>query len=243
MAHRFFVEPPVDSDHVVLAGTESHHLRNVLRLKLGDAVTLFDGTGREHAARVVQLSRSDVELNILRTESVDRELRRQAVVGVTLPKGDRQRWLVEKLVELGATRLVPLRTARSIVHPSASALARLRRTVIEASKQCGRNRLMEIGVTTSFQEYLASPPDSAYRWIADRAGVHRPDATRAREAGDTYVLIGPEGGLTDLECQAAAAFGWRSMALGDRILRIETAAVVMMTLAGFGLLTASGNAP
>ena len=243
MAHRFFVKPPVDSERVLLAGPEFHHLRNVLRLKPGDEVTLFDGTGREHAARVVQLGRSDVELNILRTESVDRELPRQAVVGVTLPKGDRQRWLVEKLVELGATRLVPLRTARSIVHPSASALARLRRTVIEASKQCGRNRLLEIDGTTSFQEFLASSPDSAYRWIADRAGAHRPAAAHARESGDTYVLIGPEGGLTDLERQAAAASGWRSIALGDRILRIETAAVVMMTLAGFGLLTASGNAP
>ncbi len=237
MTHRFFVESPVHSDRATLSGTEAHHLRNVLRAAAGDEVVLFDGTGHEYRARIQQVSRSQVELRILDSQIVDRELARRLVIGVALPKGERQRWLVEKLVEVGACQLVPLSTVRSIVQPSASTLARLRRVVIEASKQCGRNRLMEIQSPLALADYVAAAPFDARRWLAV-PGADRISGTKsgAGNANAVYLLIGPEGGLTDDEQDLAVRAGWQPVSLGERILRIETAALVAATLAAHDLL-------
>ena len=115
-----------------------------MRATPGTQVTLFDGSGDEFAAAVDRVGRSEVELAILSRESINRELPFALTLGVALPKGDRQKWLVEKAVELGVARIVPLRTQRSVAQPVEQALVRLRRAVIEASKQCGRNRLLQI---------------------------------------------------------------------------------------------------
>ena len=116
---------------------------HVMRAAPGRRVTLFDGSGQEWTAEVRRLGRAEVELQVLAGRLVDRELPVEVTLASALPKGERQKWLVEKLVELGIARLVPLQMAgRS--EPGPPALERLRRGVIEASKQCGRNRLMEV---------------------------------------------------------------------------------------------------
>ncbi len=166
MPPRFFVEQPVAADIVELVDTEAHHLLHVLRAKTGDLVTLFDGTGREFEGQVGRLRRSTVELHILSQRSVDRESPRRLVIGVALPKGDRQRWLVEKLVELGVAECVPLETSRGVAQPEGGTLEKLRRAVIEASKQCGRNRLMAIAAPLAWSHFVASAPDTAIRRVA-----------------------------------------------------------------------------
>ena len=142
MADRYFVQPEITGDRAVLAGPEAHHLLHVMRLGIGDRVTLFDGSGAEFLAQITRLGRSEVELSVLAREPIDRELPIDFTLAVALPKGDRQKWLVEKAVELGVTRLVPLRTARSVAQPGPQVAKRLARTGIEASKQCRRNRLL-----------------------------------------------------------------------------------------------------
>jgi 16S rRNA (uracil1498-N3)-methyltransferase len=154
MSDRYFVETPIAGDQAILAGLEAHHLIHVMRAKPGAEVTLFDGSGSQFVARVERVRRAEVELTIISREQIDRELPRPLVLGVTLPKGDRQKWLVEKAVELGTSRIVPLETARSVAKPVEQALERLRRTVIEASKQCGRNRLMEIAEPQRWDEFV-----------------------------------------------------------------------------------------
>src|SRR5262245_59708870 len=140
MTQRYFVEPCIDGNQVTLSGAEAHHLIRVMRCRTDDEVTLFDGSGAEFLARVVHVGRADAELAVLARHEVDRELPLRVTLAVALPKGYRQRWLVEKLVELGASRLVPLETTRGVAQPDEKALVRLRRSVIEACKQCGRNR-------------------------------------------------------------------------------------------------------
>src|SRR4030095_7741023 len=130
MADRYFVEPPITGDHAQLVGPEAHHLAHVMRAQSGHRVTLFDGSGSEFAARVKKVGRSAVELTIESRKQVDRELSVRVTIAVALPKGERQRWLVEKLTELGVFRLVPLITDRAVAQPGESALARLRRGVI-----------------------------------------------------------------------------------------------------------------
>jgi 16S rRNA (uracil1498-N3)-methyltransferase len=237
MSNRFFIAA-VDGERAVLERGEAHHLAQVMRAQIGTEVVLFDGSGCEYAARVTRMGRSEVHLQIHERRETDRELDKRITLAVALPKGDRQRWLVEKAVELGVAGLVPIHTRRGVAQPAERALRRLERAVIAASKQCGRNRLMEIGAASTLEEYVASAsPDSA-RLIADPSGeeVSLPfpgDRPVAAETRDYQLLIGPEGGFTSDELELARGQGWRTINLGPRILRVETAALALVTLVAF----------
>jgi 16S rRNA (uracil1498-N3)-methyltransferase len=188
---------------------------------------------------VESVGRSEVLVRVLARAHVDRELPRHLTLAVSLPKGDRQRWLVEKATELGVGRIVPLMTARSVAQPVATALARLRRAVIEASKQCGRNRLMEVAEAQKWSDFVRAAPTKAIRWIAHRSPtVDKPAIARAGE--DVVVAIGPEGGFTDDEVAAALAAGWSQLDLGPRVLRVETAAIA---IAAWAAICAEGQQP
>jgi 16S rRNA (uracil1498-N3)-methyltransferase len=216
-------------------------LAKSLRARIGTQVTLFDGGGAEFAARVRRIGRSTIELDILGRERVNRELPFALVLGVALPKGDRQRWLVEKAVELGVARLRPLRAARGVAQPVAGTLQRLRRAVVEASKQCGRNQLMEVLEPQEVGDYLASPQGGGVCWFAHpHCSTPWPVCDGQRGAtgrGPVYLAVGPEGGFTTDEVRQAQSARWRLVNLGPRTLRTETAAVALAALAAAGQVT------
>ena len=224
MSDRYFVESPVVSNRAVLAGAEAHHLLHVMRIKVGAHVTLFDGSGWQFDAVVERTGRSEVELAIASRKEINREAPIAVTLGVALPKGDRQKWLVEKVVELGVARLVPLETERGVAQPVENARERLQRAVIEASKQCGRNRLMEIAAPKAWKAFLDEGPDVACRLVA-----HPGQGPLSRHSPrDIAILaVGPEGGFTAEEVDLAQAQGWQAVDLGSRILRVETAAVAL----------------
>ena len=244
MSQRFFVARPIDGERAELVEQEAHHLLHVMRGRVGDEVVLFDGSGAEFDARVVRTSRSTVDLEVTARREVDRETRRAVTLGIALPKGDRQKWLIEKAVELGVTCCVPLETRRGVAQPESNALERLRKSVVEASKQCGRNRLMELREPMELAEFLSAAPTDATRWFA-----HPPDEPLSGSAAlsahqlergvtsdsatnpGTWLAVGPEGGFTDEEATAARQANWRSVGLGPRILRIETAALALVAVA------------
>lgn len=232
MSDRFFLPQPIvsgatASESVTLDGQEAHHLLHVMRAKAGQRITLFDGSGAEFDAEITKCGRSDVEVRVLERREVDRELPFELVVGVSLPKGDRQKWLVEKLTELGVTEMVPLETERGVAQPTDSALERLERGVIEAAKQCGRNRLMQLAKPQAWKEWVSTESKSdCRRLIAHPEGESVVSIDVAR-LGATWIAVGPEGGFTDAEVAAAKAAGWQSVSLGPRILRVETAAVAL----------------
>ena len=155
MSSRFYTADSIQNDRVGLVEEQAHHLLHVLRIKAGQEVTVFDGSGTEATARVESLNKREVQLEILQRRAVDRELPIELTLAVAIPKGDRQKVLVEKLVELGVTALVPITTERSVAQPNDKALGRLRKSVIEASKQCERNRLMQIESPRTFAELVA----------------------------------------------------------------------------------------
>jgi 16S rRNA (uracil1498-N3)-methyltransferase len=232
MADRYFLEKVIDSDHATLEGAEAHHLLHVMRAKPGVEVVLFDGSGAEFEARVEKCGRSSVELAVLSRTVIDRELPFELIFGVALPKGDRQKWLVEKLTELGVTTLAPIETRRGVAQPFESALDRLRKSVIEASKQCGRNRLMRIDAPQTVDHFALHADSTMPRWIAHPGGdgvAKHLDEIRgqAMECKSISVLVGPEGGFTSEEAAAAVSAGWRQIDLGTRILRVETAAIAI----------------
>ena len=225
MSERFFIEPAITGDRALLTGSEVHHLSGVMRAKTGDEITLFDGSGAEFTGPIDTLKKDRCELTILRKELISREPAVAVVAGVALPKGDRQKWLVEKLTELGVAQLVPLLTARGVVQPGEGAANRLRRGVIEASKQCGRNRLLEIAEPVQAIDWFGQVSASELRLLADPQGELL--SLGGSTASRVLFAIGPEGGFTPAEVTAAREAGWRSVSLGKSILRIETAAIAL----------------
>jgi 16S rRNA (uracil1498-N3)-methyltransferase len=237
MSERFYTNSALLLGPLFLQGPEAHHLANVMRAKPGDAVVLFTGDGVEYPATVVEVAKKSVALRVESAERPERELPFQLEIATAIPKGDRGDWMVEKLTELGVTRLVPLKMQRSVVHPKSD---RLQRTVIEACKQCGRNRLMEVAEVTEWEEYCLTNSNHI-RYIA-----HARDASTAGfipavlpNDQNLFVAIGPEGGFTVHEVAIATQAGWRTISLGPRTLRIETAAIA---LAAYFSLIKSRNA-
>lgn len=226
MSERFYVSSPLGPGPVVLEGAEAHHLAAVCRLRAGDAVCLFNGDGHEYPASVIEVSKRAVTLDVLGVESPPRELPFRLEVAAPLPKGDRAQFLIEKLTELGVTRFVPLLTRRSVVQPRESTQEKLARWVIEASKQCGRNVLMEIGVPADWGEYCRRGDLPKMRLVAHPGGEDaKSDKGEEREVA---VAVGPEGGFTEEEIEMARSAGWRVIGLGPRVLRVETAALVLV---------------
>jgi len=146
-------------------------------------------------------------------------------------------FLVEKLTELGVQRFVPLSCARSVIQPGEGKLDKLRRYVIEASKQCGRNVLMEIADLEAWTEYCRSGKPGEVRLMA-HPHTDRKAARDLNAAAPTSIrlAVGPEGGFMDEEVRAATNAGWQLVGLGPRMLRIETAAIALATLTAFGAL-------
>jgi 16S rRNA (uracil1498-N3)-methyltransferase len=230
MADRFFTELPLSPGEFVLDGPEAHHMGTVRRFEPGDRVVLFNGDGGEYPAEIVSAGKKQVVLNVLGREEPKREVPFPIVVGSALPKGDRLDFLLEKLVEVGATRFVPLMTERSVVKPKVEKIEKWRRDVIEAGKQCGRNALMMIDKPMSLAEFLTSELP-AQRFVL-HTGNRGKRSDPLREG--SVFAVGPEGGFTDSEIGAAIAAGWRELSLGPRIFRIETAAVVAASWAAGG---------
>ena len=234
MPDRFFVEKPIQGERALLEGPEAHHLLHVLRAKSGDEVVLFDDSGAEFAARVDQVGRSSAELAVLSRTVVDRKLALEITVGAALPKGDRQKWLVEKLTEVGVAKLVPIETRRGVAQPVDATIERLRRSVVEASKQCGRNRLMKIESPQSIEHFLTLADPRQPRFFAHPGGAELlAEVKRARGTCESVAIaIGPEGGFSDDEVAQSVAAGWMPVDLGPRILRVETAAIALAVIAG-----------
>ena len=234
MADRYFCHETIKGDRAALDGAEARHLARVMRAKPGDSVVLFDGSGTEFQGRIENMGRDRIELLIESHESVDRELPFELTLAIAIPKGDRQRWLIEKMVELGAERLVPLRTERSVVVPKEKTIEKLRRTVIEATKQSGRNRLMEIAEPVDFSTMIEMADPEAIRWIAHpgQTTISQKLAQRTITGSSVVVAIGPEGGFSDDEFSRAELSGWQPVGLGPRILRIETAALAVAARLG-----------
>lgn len=230
MPRRFFSAVDVSAESLELIGREAHHLQRVLRMQPGESVWLFDGQGHEVLAEIVAIERDVVRLQVTERRNLAQSAALPVTIATGVPKGDRFRWLIEKATELGVQRIVPLVTQRSIVDPGQGKLDKLRQTIVEACKQCGRTRLMELTEPLNWRDCLTTEFPGRDVWIAHPHGEPVTAQTLVPTLPPLF-LIGPEGGFTAAEVEEAIAAGARRMQLGPRILRIETAAVAIATLA------------
>jgi 16S rRNA (uracil1498-N3)-methyltransferase len=232
MADRFYLNCPLAPGPIELLGAEAHHLAMVCRLHAGDQVYLFNGDGHQYRARIVSVTRHLVNLEVSVVESPARELPIRVQVAAPIPKGDRAQFLIEKLTELGVASFVPLGTHRSIVHPGQGKLEKLGRHVIEASKQCGRNVLLRVEPQADWSTHCRRDDLPAAKFLGHPCGKDPFPRTNR----DIALAVGPEGGFTQEEMEMAREAGWGIVDLGPRVLRIETAAILLASWAFRGSL-------
>ena len=244
MTNRFFIDRSVsheDSTGVLLAGDEAHHFCKVMRGKVGDMLVLFDGTNRYIHGIAEAIQKEGVRVRITEICADDVESPLRLTVAAALPKGDRQRFLIEKLAELGVARFIPVLMERSVARANDAAIQRLQRYVIEAAKQCGRNVLMEITgevPINKLNDYITA--ETTTKFLLHPLALGSVGQKMPRQILDDIpnkiaVLAGPEGSFTDQEVELAIRGGFQPLDLGKRILRTETACIAAAAL----LLTAA----
>jgi len=229
---RFFSPSPLaEGIEVALDADAAQHAAVVLRLPVGAPIVLFDGRGGEHPAELTVVARSGVRARVGTKRDLDRVPSFPVVLAQALAKGERMDLVAQKATELGASRLAPIATARSEVKldatRAAKRLAHWQGVVRAACEQCGRNRLMEVDAPTSLATWLAAVPADALRLVLAADGAALGTLPRPGPGG-VALLVGPEGGLTEVELAAAAASGFQPASLGPRVLRTETAAIAAL---------------
>jgi len=232
---RFYAPDAQWSSGIVsLDEAEGRHAAEVLRLQQGDVVSLFDGAGRVANARLILVGKRRVEAEILDVATSPLPAGRTTLVQA-LPKGKLFEWILEKAVELGVSRIVPLLTEHTVVQIEGSDRQRKKekweRVVVEACKQCGQNWLPEIMLPVSLPDFLKETPPA----VSVIGSLH-PGATRLHEAVpsplrvDAAIWIGPEGDFSRSELDRVVARGVCPVSLGDIVLRVETAAMYCMSV-------------
>ena len=223
----------------MLEGEQARHALQVRRVNAGDQIVLFDGTGTEYDALIDQIEKKRLWLSINSQRVVPRGIKASITLAVALPKGDRQKVLVEKLVELGVERLIRLKSNRSVAVANEKVVQRLQKQVVEASKQCGRNRLMKIESESTLANLSGMLETDALKLIADpyQGQTILDVSSRCLEEMpvEVVVAIGPEGGFDDEENTLSQELGFQPVRLGPSILRVETAAIAIAAILGIGL--------
>ncbi|HLQ09869.1 MAG TPA: 16S rRNA (uracil(1498)-N(3))-methyltransferase [Steroidobacteraceae bacterium] len=230
---RVYVDAPLASGmRVTLQGSAAGHLTRVLRLRVGEALTVFNGAGGEYAASIEHAHAGRVAVAIAELRAIERESPLTLTLAQGVSRGERMDLVVQKATELGASGLAPVLAERSVVRLTAQQAERRlnhwRAIAIAACEQSGRNRLPAIASPVPLKDFLRTSDGSMRLLLSPAATATLADLPRLVSA--ITVLIGPEGGLAEAEQEAAVAAGFKPVRVGPRVLRTETAAIAALTL-------------
>jgi len=232
----FFAEHlPEAGTTVTLAGEEAHHATAARRLHPGDTLWLFDGRGGTARVRLRRVGARGRELELqVEHRRIESPPQPPIHLACAIPKGDRQQVLLDMATQLGMTQFTPLACERSVVKPGAASRERWRRICLEACKQSRRPYLPVIHEPASPREVAMQAATMGFDlWIAHPGDQSIPVSTLTAsrdQARGVTILIGPEGGFTREEIDAVSAGGGTALALGQAVLRIETAAVALLAM-------------
>jgi len=209
----------------------AHHAAKVLRLNIGDEITLFDGNGGEYAALINDLGKHGVTVQIGAHRAAERESPLSVTLAQAVSSGDKMDLTLQKATELGIARIQPLESVRSVVRLSGERadkrVAHWQGVVISACEQCGRNKIPEVAPISRFHDWLAVEEKSHLRlMLSPGAPKHLRDLPKPEYP--ITLLVGPEGGLAPAEIASAQHAGYTPIRLGARILRTETAALAAL---------------
>jgi len=253
--HRFYISPEDwNSGALALTGSEAHHARDVLRVRRGDKVVLFNGQGREITAEIADFNDNEIGLRKLH-EVETPPLRCRIVLGQAIPKGKHMELIVQKAVEIGAAEIAPIISDRTVVQIDSESAAqkqsKWQQIAIEAAKQSGQNWLPRVHTAKKLEELFSAAALESFdlRLI----GSLQPDAQHLKKILGDYssehqhrpwsvlMLVGPEGDFTPAELALARRYGCQPITLGPIILRVETAAIYCLSVLSYELLTDSGG--
>jgi len=230
---RFFVPldlaPAMVGETLKLPDAALHHATRVVRLVVGDSLTLFNGMGGEYEATIVRIDRRGASVRIERFDPVERESPLMVVLAQAVAASDAMDYAIRKATELGVTTIQPLITARSAPLPSGERSqkrhAHWRQVAIGACEQCGRNRVPEIGAAQPLANWLGAWRGAGITLVPDaQAGIRK----LGKPTGPVALLIGPEGGWTSAEIATALERGFTPMRFGPRVMRSETAGTAVL---------------
>ncbi len=244
---RFLVDPKnIAGNHVCLKEKETHHIKNVLRFKEGDAVVVFDGAGQEYRCQIESLDKKEATLLILEKLAIPISSKAFVTLAHALTKGDRFDWVVEKGTELGMHGILPFVCERVNVKLSAENKvkkeARWKRLTEAAAKQCGRTTMPTVAPILSFEKFLGEFQNYDLVLLAYELenGTDLKSCLRGalkKSLKNILAVVGPEGGFTEKEVEQMIAAGARSVSLGENILRTETAAIAVVAMIQYELLS------
>ena len=237
---RFFVDKgAVSHDTVIIKGDDARHIARSLRMAVGDAVTVCDGDGAEYSCSLTKIRDEECECHILDTAEGKGEPPAEVTLFMAYPKGDKLEVVVQKAVELGATRIIPFESSRCIKRPSPEKsdkqTARLCKIAAEAAKQCGRSRLPTVLPPIRLSELLSLIPtfDLSLLCYEDEEKKTVKDALEGALPRSISVIVGCEGGFSPEEASEAAKAGCLPISLGHRILRCETAPSFVLSVISY----------
>lgn len=240
--HRFFVEPSqIGEKEIVITGPDVNHIRNVLRMRAGEELLAADGQGSEYRCILRELQDSEIRAEICRKFSGSAELPSRITLFQGLPKSDKMDLIIQKCVELGVFRIVPVTTKRTVVKLDAKKeeSRRKRWTAVSesAAKQSGRGIIPEISGVQSFREAVEEAGELDVCLIpyekAENMARTREILSGIPAGASIGVFIGPEGGFEEEEVREAMEAGARPITLGRRILRTETAGMAVLAMLGY----------
>ena len=216
---------------LVLEPEASHHLKRVLRMGVGDAVTLFNGEGGEYASTIAAIAQKTVTLKVIERKDNDRESPLAIHLGIAVSRGERMDWIIQKATELGVYHISPLFTDRVEVKLSRDRIEKKMRhwqeIVVSACEQCGRNIPPQVSPPQNMSGWLAATQASR-KFVLHHRANSRPDALG--EPSSIALLVGPEGGLSPTEIEEAENNGYAALSLGPRVLRTETAPLAAIAI-------------
>ena len=216
-----------------LPAAAARHVAQALRMRRGDALALFTGTGGEYAATITRIDRHGVLAQVEQFVDIERESVRPITLVQAVIAADMMDFVVRKAVELGASAIIPVQAARSQGLPrerAARRVAHWRQIAIAACEQCGRNRVPGIAPVVAWSDWLAGAGDQQAPMVILDHAASSPLASVVGESAPRTVIVGPEGGFTQEEAGAARARGAIAAQLGPRVLRAETAALAALAV-------------
>lgn len=229
---RFFVAP-FSGDTAVLTGQEAHHVSRVLRMRVGEELMLCDGVGTDYACRILSVADGEVTAQVLYRRPTESEPTTAVTLYQGLPKSEKMDLIVQKCVEIGITRIVPVAMARSIVKLNAAEGAKKRdrwqKIAASAAEQSGRGIVPEVGEPISFKQLLGAVANENTVTFYEGGGAPLAELV-TKDTRQLSMVIGPEGGFDKEEIERLREAGARVATLGPRILRCETAPLVALSV-------------
>jgi len=241
VTRRFFIPPGnISGSRALITGSDVDHARRVLRLKEGDSIELRDGSGRVFASKIISLKADSISCEVISSRSARSEPKTKVSLLQSIPKESKMDMIIQKCTELGVSEIIPVQSERSVVRLSEekkkSRLARWQKIAKEAAEQSGRGIIPRINAILDFNESLKLAGNfdlSVIPWEMEEKTTLKKHLNSG--VASILIAVGPEGGFSKAEVDKAVEAGFRSVSLGKRILRTETAGIAALAMINYAL--------